>query len=70
MFRDCTNLTHVNIDDKTAEGSLFDFVRCGLEPSNFTIVHLEPGARIRVQRANGTAFQITPAGVTTIPAFA
>lgn len=65
LILDSTITGGVRIDDKGPEASKYDFVRCGLEAVNFTIVLFKAGGRIRVQRADGTAFQITPPNVVT-----
>jgi hypothetical protein len=71
QFRDCQIPGGVSVKDKGGFGSKFDFVNCDpLEPSSFQIIELHPDARIRVQRKNGTAFQIDPSGPKNIPAFA
>jgi len=71
LFRDC-DFGRVIVDD--AEGSapgLYDFVRCGLEPSDFDLRNAHPGGVFRVQRANGTAYRLTADGrVTSISPFA
>jgi hypothetical protein len=69
LFKDCS-LTGVRIDDGDGKGSVYDFVNCDpLEPFNFSIVRLQPNGRIRVQRKDGTAFQIDPSGTKAIPRF-
>jgi hypothetical protein len=72
LFKDCS-LRGVRIDDEDdgVGGSFYDFVHCDhLEPGNFQIIKFLPGARIRVQRKDGTAYQIDPSGTRNIPAFA
>jgi hypothetical protein len=40
-----------------------------LQPSDFSIQTIHPETRLRVQRSDGTAFQITAEGTTIIPRF-
>ncbi len=74
LYRDCgfelQAQNKVLVDEGTLEPGHYDFVNCGLEPSDFDISVMRPGSLIRVQRANGTAYQIDHTGaVTTIAAF-
>ena len=59
----------VRIADQGRFASQFDFVRCGLEPPDFEIRSLLPDSIVRVEREDGTAYQITQAGVRDIPPF-
>jgi hypothetical protein len=71
LFKDCRLKAGVSVNDKGGFGSKFDFVNCDpLEPSKLRIVNLQTGARIRVQRKDGTAYQIDGSGTKTIPRFA
>ncbi|MDX1621920.1 MAG: Ig-like domain-containing protein, partial [Nitriliruptorales bacterium] len=68
LYHSCS-FSHVVVNE-TAEPGLHDFVNCGLEPQDFELKSQPSGSRIRVQRANGTAFQIDDQGrVTTIAPF-
>ena len=69
-FVDC-DFGRVQVDDSEgAEPSRYDFIRCGLEPSDFDLSGAQAGSVFRVQRSNGTAYRITGSGaVTSIPAF-
>jgi len=49
----------------------YDFVRTGLEPSDWTVEAMAPSSVYRVQRADSTAYRVYPDGSTApIPAFA
>jgi hypothetical protein len=55
--------------------SRYDFVRVrnrgvDLQPSDFTVESMTPGSVFRVQRTDGTAFEVTTNGVSTIAPFA
>jgi hypothetical protein len=52
-------------------GGAYDFIRTGLEPSDWTVSTMEPSSIYRVQREDATAYQVNPDGTATeIPAFA
>ena len=52
-------------------GGAYDFIRTGLEPSDWTVSSMHPSSVYRVQRADGTAYRVNPDGTTApIPAFA
>lgn len=52
-------------------GGAYDFIRTGLEPSDWTVSSMHRSSVYRVQRANGTAYRVMPDGTTApIPAFA
>jgi hypothetical protein len=71
LFDRCSFPAGVIVDDGVGKGSVFDFVNCDpLEPSHFQIAKLQPGARIRVQRRMGTAYQIDETGTKSVPNFA
>jgi hypothetical protein len=44
-------------------------VNCGLQPSDFSVVSLNPGTVIRVQGSDGAAYELTASGVRDIPRF-
>jgi hypothetical protein len=49
----------------------YDFIRTGLEPSDWTVTSMHPSSVYRVQRSDGTAYQVMPDGTTApIPSFA
>jgi hypothetical protein len=49
----------------------YNFVRTGLEPSDWTVTVMHPSSVYRVQRADDSAYQVNADGTTTpIPAFA
>ena len=71
VFADCDFSEVVVADDDGEAPSIYDFIRCGLEPSDFDLRSARPDSVFRVQRANGTAYRLTGTGsVTSIPAFA
>ncbi|HVR79953.1 MAG TPA: S-layer homology domain-containing protein [Acidimicrobiia bacterium] len=69
-FVDC-DFGEVEVDDRGGpERSLYDFIRCGLEPNDFDLSGARSDSVFRVQRANGTAYRLTGTGAaTSISAF-
>ncbi len=69
-FVDC-DLGRVDVNDSGgAEPSRYDFIRCGLEPNDFDLSGAQDASVFRVQRANGTAYELRGNGaVRSIPAF-
>ena len=60
----------VVVADEEAEPSEYDFVDCGLEPDQFDLSEANPNAVFRVQRDDGTAYELRGDGtVSEIPAF-
>ncbi len=43
----------------------YDFLRTGLEPPDWTVVSMHPSSVYRVQREDGTAYQVHPDGTTS-----
>lgn len=68
-YIDCIFANGVQVDDAGGNPSAYGFIRCNLEPEDFDVISMHPLSRIRVQRSDGTAYQITAAGTTTIGAF-
>jgi hypothetical protein len=57
-------------DSGGAEPSEYDFIRCGLEPSDFDLSGAQSSSVFRVQRANGSAYRLMGNGsVSSIPTF-
>jgi hypothetical protein len=56
-FVDC-DFSQVVVADEEGEPSEYDFVNCGLEPEQFDLAEANPDAVFRVQRADGTAFEL------------
>lgn len=72
LFKDCTidSVVVDEIKDDPLTPGRYDFVGCNLEPSDFTFPNAWPSTRIRVQRVDGTAYQLTGNGtLTTIAPF-
>jgi hypothetical protein len=70
LFRDSKFPEGIAIDDGDGHPSVLDFVRCGLEPEDIEVSKAHDDAVVRVQRENGTAFQILGTGeVSDIPPF-
>ncbi len=68
-FVNC-DFERVVVADEEAEPSEYDFVDCGLEPDQFDLSDANPDAVFRVQRSDGTAYELSGTGtVTEIPAF-
>jgi hypothetical protein len=64
-FVDC-DLGRVDVNDSGgAEHSEYDFIRCGLEPSDFDLSSARPDSVFRVQRSNGTAYRLMGNGAVT-----
>jgi hypothetical protein len=52
-------------------GGAYDFIRTGLEPSDWTVSFMHPSSVFRVQRADDSAYRVNADGTTTsIAAFA
>jgi hypothetical protein len=69
LYLDCIFEGAIIVDDVEKQRGLYDFVRCSLEPEHFTIKSMHPDSTIRVQRADGSAFELTVGGVRSIDAF-
>ena len=60
----------VVVADEEAEPSEYDFIGCGLEPDQFDLSEANADAVFRVQREDGTAFELHGDGsVSEIDAF-
>lgn len=58
-------------EDVSAKPGWFEFIRTDLEPAFWTVVSMHPESIYRVQREDGTAYQLQPDRSTTvIPGFA
>jgi len=69
-FVDCDFGEVVVEDSGGPEPSEYDFIRCGLEPSDFDLSGARSDSVFRVQRSNGTAYRLTGSGAaSSIPAF-
>lgn len=62
LYRDCS-FSRIVVDEEEHAG-LYDFVGCGLERQDIELRHTLPGMRIRVQRGDGSAFQVHTDGST------
>jgi hypothetical protein len=69
LFLRCSFAGGVTVDEFAGHPGAFDFVECGLEPDGFRLQSLNPGTVIRVQRGDGSAFELTAAGVRDIDPF-
>jgi hypothetical protein len=69
LFLRCSFAGGVTMDEVVGHPGAFDFVECGLEPDDFLIESLNPGTVTRVQRDNGSAFELTAAGVRDVSPF-
>jgi S-layer homology domain len=52
----------VEVDDQGENPSVYDFINCGLEPSDFNLSRAMSNSVFRVQRSNGTAYRLTGSG--------
>jgi hypothetical protein len=64
-FRNCDFGLVVVEDQGGSEPSKYDFVDCGLEPEMFDLSGAFHNAEFRVQREDGTAYQLTGDGTVT-----
>lgn len=65
LFVDC-DFSEVVVDDtEGAERSQYDFVGCDLEPERFDLTNARPDSVFRVQRNDGTAFELRGDGTVT-----
>ena len=55
----------VVVADEEGEPSEYDFVDCGLEPDQFDLSEASPDAVFRVQREDGTAYELRGDGTVT-----
>jgi hypothetical protein len=69
LFRECSFPGGVTIADGRGDPGPLDFVDCGLEPSDFSAASMNAGTVVRVQRSNGTAFELTTSGARHIARF-
>lgn len=69
LYLDCNFAGAIEVDDAENKRGLYDFVRSGLESTDFKITSIHPQSVIRVQRPDNSAFQITAGGVAVISAF-
>jgi hypothetical protein len=69
LVKDCSFPGGVTLSDADGEPGLLDFVDCGLEPSDFDVLALNPNTIVRVQGSSGTAFELTSSGVRNITSF-
>ncbi|MGA7228892.1 MAG: S-layer homology domain-containing protein [Acidimicrobiia bacterium] len=64
------DLGKVVVGDQGGEPSEYDFIGCGLEPSDFDLSNALPNSVFRVQRTDGTAYRLLGNGsVTKVAAF-
>jgi hypothetical protein len=52
------DFSQVVVADEEAEPSEYDFIDCGLEPDNFDLAEANGDAVFRVQRSDGTAYEL------------
>jgi hypothetical protein len=57
-FEQCDFSQVVVEDGEGGAASEYDFVDCGLEPDDFDLGGARPDSVFRVQRADGTAYQL------------
>jgi hypothetical protein len=65
-FWDSTLRRVVVAEDVSAKPGWFEFIRTDLEPAIWTVVSMHPESIYRVQREDGTAYQLQPDGSTTV----
>lgn len=64
-FVGCDFGTVIVADGDGAQPSLYEFVDCGLEPEAFDLDEAQSGSVFRVQREDGTAFELRGDGTVT-----
>jgi hypothetical protein len=69
LFLRCSFAAGVSVEDRVGHPGALDFVECGLEPSAFGIGSMHPGTVVRVQRDDGSAFELSSAGARDIDPF-
>jgi len=69
LFLRCSFAGGVTVNEWAGHPGAFDFVECGLEPDGFRLESMKAGTVIRVQRDDGSAFELTTAGVRIIDPF-
>jgi hypothetical protein len=69
LYLDCDFANQIVVRDNVHYEGWYDFVRCGLTSGDFKLENMHPKSVIRVQAADGSAFQVTAAGTTTIASF-
>jgi hypothetical protein len=69
LFRRCPFPGGVTIADGQGDPGPLDFVDCGLELGDFDVTEMHPETVVRVQRANGSAFELTTQGTREIPGY-
>jgi hypothetical protein len=61
----------VVVAESSKAGGAYDFIRTGLEPSDWAVSSMDRSSVYRVQRADGSAYRVNANGTTTsIPTFA
>ena len=69
-FVDCDFGRVVVNDSGGSNPSMYDFINCGLEPSDFDLDGARSDSVFRVQRSNGSAYRLTGSGsAQSIPRF-
>jgi hypothetical protein len=68
LYLDCEFAGELVVNNDRLHG-WYDFVRCNVTEADFDISRMKPESIIRVQDANGDAFELTTGGKRTIPAF-
>ena len=66
-----TPCSSVDVRENRQGKGAYDFVRCDLEPADWTVTSMHAGSMYRVQNASGNAYRVNPDGSTeSIPRFA
>jgi hypothetical protein len=69
LFLRCSFTGGVTLDEVVGYPGALDFVDCGLEPDGFHVGSMDPATVIRVQRGDGTAYELSATGVRDIGPF-
>jgi hypothetical protein len=69
LFHRCSFRGGVTIDDGDGDPGALDFVECALEREDFQVLSLNPSTVIRVQRGDGSAYELTSTGSRDLGAF-
>ncbi|MDH4117002.1 MAG: twin-arginine translocation signal domain-containing protein [Acidimicrobiia bacterium] len=69
LYLDSQFASTIRVADNDRLNGWYDFVRCNVETGDFDTSAMNSNSIIRVQRTDGTAFELTRSGSRTIPAF-
>lgn len=68
LYLDCEFAADLVVNNDRLHG-WYDFVRCNVTENDFDLSRMDPASVIRIQDADGNAFELTTGGRRSIPAF-